>query len=204
MRKVVDFIAFQTIWVACVWGAGKGYGWLGPATLGAWLPAYLFLSKRRKEEALLAAVCGMIGFGVDTLHTLLGIFMPARFILPDPFCPLWLLALWINMAPLINSSLSWLHGRYFLALLFGALGGPLAYWSGMRLGAISFGQQQPFGLLVLACSWAAMFPLLLWVSNRLRSVGVVSTLKNTACLLVSPQRGGVKNYLRNWYIIING
>lgn len=167
MRTVVDFIAFQVIWVACVWGAGKAHGWLGPASLACWLPIYIFLSKRRKEEALLALACGLIGFGVDTLHIRLGTFSAPRFILPPPLCPVWLLALWINMAPLINSNLKWLHGRYFLAMLFGALGGPLAYWAGMRFGAISFGHQLPVGLFVLACAWAVIFPLLIWISKRL-------------------------------------
>ena len=171
MRKVVDFMAFQVIWIACVWGAGKGYGWLGPVSLVFWLLVYLFLIKRRLEELLLVAACGLVGFVVDTLHIMMGTFSPTHFILSPPFCPLWLLALWMNMATLINSSLTWLQGRYLLALVFGAIGGPLAYWGGMRLGAITFGQQLPLGLIGLAFTWAAIFPLLIWVSNRLQRIG---------------------------------
>lgn len=170
MRKVGDFLAFQVVWFACVLGAGKGYGWIGPASLTCWLLVYSLLSKRRLEELLLAAACGFIGVVVDTLHIKMGTFSAARFYLPAPFCPLWLFALWINMGPLINSSLGWLKGRYFLAMLFGALGGPIAYWGGMRLGAISFSEKMVVGLFILACTWAVIFPILIWVSNRFKEL----------------------------------
>jgi NAD(P)-dependent dehydrogenase (short-subunit alcohol dehydrogenase family) len=37
----------------------------------------------------------------------------------------------------VNGSLSWLRGRYWLGAFLGALGGPVAYYSGHRLGAVN-------------------------------------------------------------------
>ena len=54
---------------------------------------------------------------------------------------------------------------YLLAALFGAIGGPLAFFAGERLDAVVFPQTAP-AIVVLAVGWAAMFPLLMWLSQR--------------------------------------
>ena len=54
---------------------------------------------------------------------------------------------------------------FHLALL-GALGGPLAYLAGERLGAIDLAAG-PVPLLVLAVAWGSVIPLLVGLSERL-------------------------------------
>ena len=82
--------------------------------------------------------------------------------MPAPFSPLWMVSLWINFATLLNVSLKWLHGRYALAAVLGALGGPAAYYSGARLGAM---QNLPGigSLLVLSLAWSVAVPIVLWM-----------------------------------------
>ena len=46
------------------------------------------------------------------------------------------------------------------------VGGPLAYVSGIKLGAASFGPNPTLSTLVLAVVWACVTPLLLWLSQR--------------------------------------
>ncbi len=46
-----------------------------------------------------------------------------------------------------------------LSAFLGAVGGPLAYWAGVRLGAASFGFSLPFSLLVLGMVWAFVLPI---------------------------------------------
>ena len=75
-----------------------------------------------------------------------------------------MIALWLNFAATLNVSMAWLRGRYLLAALFGALGGPLAYYSGAKLGATT-GLPTPCGMLVLAVAWGGMTPLLVRIAG---------------------------------------
>ena len=52
-----------------------------------------------------------------------------------------------------------------MAVLFGAPGGPAAYYGGLSLGALEFGNM-PAGLVALAIGWAVLTPLLLALSAR--------------------------------------
>jgi hypothetical protein len=79
-----------------------------------------------------------------------------------------MIGLWLNFAATLNQSLGWLHGRPLLAALFGAAGGPLAYYGGARLGATE-ALPGAGGLLLLAVGWGVMTPLLLKLAKTLRS-----------------------------------
>ena len=71
-----------------------------------------------------------------------------------------MLALWINFGTLVNGSLSWLRGRYWLGAFLGAWGGPAAYYSGHRVGALTFHPPLIIHLAVLGIAWAVAVPLL--------------------------------------------
>ena len=79
--------------------------------------------------------------------------------------PAWILAMWPLLATTLNVSLRWLKGRYLLAALFGAIGGPLAFLAGERLGAVVF-PDTGLTMIVLAVGWATLFPLLMRLSQR--------------------------------------
>jgi len=74
--------------------------------------------------------------------------------------------MWVQFATLFRFGLSFLRGRYLLAALLAAVGGPFAFWSGARLGAMEFPQPELRSLVVLGLVWATMFPLLLRLSVR--------------------------------------
>jgi hypothetical protein len=77
-----------------------------------------------------------------------------------------MVALWFAFATTMHTSLGWLAGRYRLAALLGVVGGPLSYYSGARLGALSFPEELVTSLLIIGLVWAAAMPTLLWVSKR--------------------------------------
>ena len=56
---------------------------------------------------------------------------------PAGLAPYWMLSLWIVFATTLNHSLRWLMNRPVAAALAGAIGGPLAYLAGAKLGALS-------------------------------------------------------------------
>jgi hypothetical protein len=75
-----------------------------------------------------------------------------------------MVCLWLNFAATLNVSMAWLRGRFLLAALFGAIGGPLAYYSGAKLGATE-ALPTSTGMLLLAIGWGIMTPLLVWLAR---------------------------------------
>ena len=69
---------------------------------------------------------------------------------------------------MLNVALRSLQSHWGLAAALGCLGGPLAYYSGQRLGAARLAVPLWRSLLVLGAAWALAIPLLLWVARALR------------------------------------
>ncbi|HPB74378.1 MAG TPA: DUF2878 domain-containing protein [Chromatiaceae bacterium] len=80
--------------------------------------------------------------------------------------PAWMLALWANFATTLNLSLAGLQTRPGLAAVLGLVGGPLAYWGGAGLGAMTFVAPLP-ALITLALGWALLTLLLLALAATL-------------------------------------
>lgn len=165
--RLVNFVSFYVGWVACVAGAGHGMTAVGPAVVAALLALHLILAPQPSREARLIVTVGLLGWTVDTSQALIGIFSfgvrsPAPWL-----CPLWLVAVWMIFATTLTGSMRWLTGRYALAALFGAAGGPLSYYYGLRLGAIVFNPNMAVTLVTLAIVWAAVMPALLWLAGVL-------------------------------------
>jgi tetrahydromethanopterin S-methyltransferase subunit D len=74
--------------------------------------------------------------------------------------------LWVNLATTMNVSMAWLRGRYALGAVFGAIGGPLAYYSGAKLGAMTR-LPEPGGLLWIGVAWAIALPLLYGAARKI-------------------------------------
>lgn len=163
-RKFCNFILFQVAWFAAVLGAAKGMPWLGPLAMVPVLGVHLMLAENRSGELKLLIAAGVLGFLFDTALVAAGVFLPITSLLPRPFSPPWMVALWLNFAATLNVSLAWLHGRSLLAALFGAIGGPLAYYSGARMGATA-ALPSLGGMVVLALGWGCMTPVLLWLAR---------------------------------------
>jgi hypothetical protein len=160
MRTIINVAVFQAAWFAAVLGVAQGIFWLGPLAVILGLLCHLWLQPERLKEISLAMAAGILGFLFDSGLIAGGIFAPVRDWMPAPFSPLWMVFLWINFATLLNVSLKWLHGRYGLGAVLGAVGGPAAYYSGARLGAM---QNLPGmgNLLVLSLAWGMAVPVLL-------------------------------------------
>lgn len=80
--------------------------------------------------------------------------------------PLWLAVIWLALAALPHHSLAWMKRRRFLPILFGAVGGPLAYWSGVRLEAAIFHWPLLSSLLLLGMIWGLLWPAVMAVAVR--------------------------------------
>ena len=154
-------------WFACAWGAASGRFWLGPAVVALLLAFHLAVRENRSGEALLAAAALPAGWLFDSSLMAAGLVAAPG---PGPVAglsPFWLASLWVNFALTLNVSLAWLGGRPLLAALLGAVGGPMAYAAGARMGAIAFGPRPALSLAVIGLGWAAATPLLSWAGRRI-------------------------------------
>jgi hypothetical protein len=168
LRKIINFLGFQAVWLSAVYGAAAGRTWLGPVGAVNWLGVYSWLTGRPKLEIRIALTAIVLGLAIDTLLIGAGAYTPQGLIGGRPVTPPWMLALWVNFGTLINGGLSWLQGRYLLGAVLGAWGGPLAYYSGQRLGALTFHPPLVLHLAVLGAAWAVAVPLLFFLANKLQ------------------------------------
>lgn len=159
MLNVLNFVLFQANWFACVLGAAHGWVWVGAVALFAvpLLHAWIARPHGRRELALVVVL--VLGGGlIDTAYAWSGLIDYRANAGLTALAPLWILALWANFAIALNFSLGWLHGRPWLQAAFGAIGGPLAYLGGVKLGALSWGASQALCMAVLALVWAVATP----------------------------------------------
>jgi len=172
-KIVLNFITFQVAWFACVLGGANDRALAGTMVVGAVIGLHLTLARRPLPEALLIVMAAVIGLAWDSLVVALGLMSyPAGNFAPG-LAPYWIVAMWALFATSLNLSMAWLKGRPWLAALFGAVGGPLAYLAGERLGGV----QMPDPVLALsaqALGWAVLLPMLTRLATRLNGFGPTS------------------------------
>lgn len=166
MRVFGNVILFQLGWFACVAGAANGYareGALAAAAIVAW---HVLRAAQPRRELLLAAGAAAAGALFETALVQAGWVRFESGVLLEGTAPYWMVALWALFATTLNVSLKSLQSRPWLAAALGAVGGPLAYYAGARLGALQL--VQPAAMLAaLAVGWALLTPLLLSAARRL-------------------------------------
>ncbi len=161
-----NFAAFQLAWLVAVWGASVGLWWLGPVAVAAWVSAYSIWRKCARAEAPLWLGAGLLGAMTDSLLVWSGAMAFPESAGPGfPTTP-WMVALWINFAAALRHCMGWLCGRFVLATVFGAIGGPLAYLAGSKFGALEI---QSLPAIVVA--WLLVIPGLLLIEMKTRSRG---------------------------------
>lgn len=166
MKKIVNFLGFQIVWFAAVFGAADGNFWIGPIAVLVWLAVHVYWSESSKEEILIALTALGLGLLSDTILIGTGVYTPRGLVPGWLVTPPWMLALWVNFGTLVNGSLGWLRERYLLGAFLGAWGGPMAYYSGHRLGALTFHPPLVFHLALLGAAWAVAVPLLFFLAEK--------------------------------------
>jgi hypothetical protein len=158
-----QFLAFDAVWASAVAGGAGGWPWLGTLPAILLLALHLFLSRAvlwaELRLVLAVAVFGILletGFMGAGLLTFAG--SPILGFLP----PIWVWALWLGFASLPNGSLTWLQGRTGLQMLLGLVFGPLAYWTGAKMGAATM--PGTGALVVIGLAWALAFPVIMMLA----------------------------------------
>ena len=165
-RSIWNFVQLQVGWFACVLGAAEGLYWLGPAVVAVLLAQHLYASADRRREVEVMAVLAVFGSAMDSVQSGLGLLSFEGATSPW-ICPPWIAALWLHFGSQRETMLRLAFRYPALAALFGAVGGPLAYWAGVRLGAASFHSSHPeWSVVSLALVWSLAMPAAGWLAWR--------------------------------------
>jgi len=167
MANILNFSLYQLGWFSCLLGAAAGYPLSGGLAALALIGVHLiFCVCRLRELQLILLVC-LLGVLMDSLQQAFGLVHFRSAENWPLWLPLWIFAVWAQFATLLRYSLDWLNRRYLPAALLGAVGGPLAYFGGVRLGAADFPQGTSAGLVSIGLCWLCVMPLILWIRRRI-------------------------------------
>ena len=164
-QTLINFALFQLGWFVCVLGGAWGWPWAGVAFVGLATAWHLRVADNPRGEVLLLIAAAAIGTVVDSLLPAAGWVVYPSGQLHQAIAPVWIVALWILFAGTLNMSMRWLRGRYVLALLFGAIGSPLSFFAGSRLGAVTL-VDPVMALGAQSLMWGLVLPLLVWLAGR--------------------------------------
>jgi hypothetical protein len=187
MSTILTIVAFQAVWLVCAAGAAAGVSWPGVAAATVLALAHVALAptlapgaapgtaRGRTAATLLAS--GALGAAAE--HALVAVgsidYGPAAAGAPTGV-PAWIVALWVAFATTVPVLARWFGtaagGWPWTAAAVGAVGGPLAYVAGERLGALTLAPAAWWtAVAALALVWAVATPLLLALHARLRNTG---------------------------------
>lgn len=158
LRKISYGVVWQLAWFAAVIPAGKGLPWVG---LLATIPVVVIAGWGRWPRALIVlAVSIAVGVATDAILGLSGAVAFPGGLLDGNLSPPWMWMLWVQMGLGLDLCLAWLRLRWWLPMVFGALGAPGAYIGGVHFGALT----APLGIftmgLAVGLAYAVALPLL--------------------------------------------
>ena len=159
---VVNFVWFQAAWWGVVLLAQKQFFNVSASLLITILLLtvhFIVFYKNAKRDLQLMLVIGAMGYALDSLLFYLGVF--SFFHASPPLAPLWIFCLWLVFPLSLPYSMNWLQGRLALALVFGAVGGPVTYFAGEKLSLMEFMNPKWGAFLILAVVWAVLIIVLL-------------------------------------------
>ncbi|MFN0098693.1 MAG: DUF2878 domain-containing protein, partial [Gemmatimonadaceae bacterium] len=167
--SMLNYALYQVGWFACILGAAWGWPVAGAAVAVALIGVHVVVSGTQwRAEVALAGVALALGLVVEGFQVKSGTY--AQFtsgVVLAWMSPPWLLVMWAQFATVCRWSLKGVMLVPWRAVLFGALGGPIAFWAGERLGAVDLARPLSEGFLRLAMSWAIALGALSFVARRL-------------------------------------
>lgn len=167
---ILNALLFQAGWFTAVLGAAHGLPWAGVVAVAAVAAIHLARARRPLPEFALLGVAFAVGAVFETLMVQSGWLRFDGGTLAAGTAPVWMAALWINLATTLNVSLRALKRRLAAATLLGAIGAPVAYYGGASLGAVELIAAGP-ALAAIAAGWAVLTPVLFAAARRLDGYG---------------------------------
>ncbi len=166
--KLFNYLSYYAGWLACVYGAAHGISEVGVGVVGLLLLIHFVLTHTLREEILMIVAIGILGTLVDSLQAASGLLVyQSRYAFAPWLGPIWITAIWVLFASTINWSFGWLKGRTWLAAVLGAIGGPVSYAAGERIGAVHYQYDFAVTMLALAAIWSVVLPAFFGLAHRM-------------------------------------
>lgn len=165
--QLINYALYQGGWLACVLGAAWQHPLAGLSIAMTLIAAHLALASERPVETRLVLLATIVGALVEVFQIAGGTYRFTAGTLHDALPPPWLLVMWAQFATTFRFSLRAVIGRPLPAALFGAVGGPIAFLAGERLGAVTLLPPLSHGLLRLSVTWAVALLVFSAVTRRL-------------------------------------
>ena len=153
---MINVVAYQCAWFACVLCAAAQRPVLGLAVATAVVAWHLHTAPNPMRELQLVVMAIAVGAAFESLLSASGWVRMQ---------PLLMVAIWAAFATTLNVSLRALRPHYAWSAVLAAVGAPLAYYGGSRLGALQW-VNETSALLAIAIGWAVLMPLLMKSAQR--------------------------------------
>ena len=155
LNKIVNAVAFQLCWFACVLG---GSLWAAGA-VALFLMWHSQVIKIHEWRFIIAGT--VAGFSIDSLWYSLGFIQFPNYNLA--VIPAWLMLLWLAFNCTLQHSLLTFFQRPWLIALLSAIAAPFSYYAGSVMGAIAL---SPIGLIAVGLGWGILMGCLSWIFNK--------------------------------------
>ena len=162
---LVNLTLFKAGWLASVFAAAASVPLAGTAVIGIAVAVHLLRSGQPRDELRLLALAAAIGFLWESLLVSAGIVQYGTSAVIAGIAPYWIVAMWVLFATTLNVGMRWLRKSLLLAVAFGAIGGPMSFLAGEKIGAVSFADTST-ALFAIGLGWAIFLPLLVRFSAR--------------------------------------
>ena len=169
MHFLVNVVAFKIGWASSVFGAANNLPSLGPLVVLIAILLHLYFARDPSREFVLIVIAGAIGTMYDSLLLSAGWVSYPTGVIIAGMAPYWMIGMWMLFATTLNMAMRWFHSNLWLAALLGGLLGPMSYYIGSRIGAVTF-VDYPKALIALAIGWAALMPVLMLLARRFDGV----------------------------------
>ena len=142
-------LGFDAWWTLAVWGRERVIVFL-------LISSFLMLAFTPSRRRLWVAVACTLGIILDSVWCILGRFEFTG----STGVPPWMMALWLGFSAWWLWLLGYLQFAWYWLIPLGAISGPLAYFIGMRLGAMELLASPAHVWLLMAAGWAVFLPLI--------------------------------------------
>ena len=153
---MINVVAYQCAWFACVLAAAARQPVIGMTVAAAVVLWHLYTAPNPMRELRLVVMAIAVGTAFEFLLAASGWVRMQ---------PLLMVAIWAAFATTLNVSLRALRPHYLWSAVLAAVGAPLAYYSGSRLGALHW-INETSALVAIALGWAVLMPLLMKSAQR--------------------------------------
>ena len=165
-RTVINLVLFKAGWVACVVLAARDLPTLATAAVAVVAGIHLFSVAVPVKEAVFLLAAAAIGLIWESLVLSTGLIQYPETSQYGGWAPHWIVAMWVLFATTINHGLSWVKRNWMLSVTMGLIGGPMAFYAGAGIGAVTL-TDPVAALAVIGAGWAVLLPLVVLVSDTI-------------------------------------